>query len=349
MKKYTILAAVILFMFAACENEIRYKDEHVSPKLIINSLINIDKENNAIYLFYTGKTELGKVKDGTVEVTVNGELKETCQPEINPYTKEIHRYIMKSRFEPGDVVRIDAHTQNGKYHAWAEEVVPQYPILTSIDTMATMFKEDGYFYNSYKQLKFKIGIRDIPNEKNHYRIRMEHTFDVKGRMREIKDTLLTITGEHMWPWDDIVLTDGNPVTSEELENGFMERIRNKYGVFKDNRFANSDYTMTVSSQYSMPLFYPETSGIPNYIWDNFIPESMNIYTTVNLQSITESQYYYMNALNSVGSDFYEPFIYDPIAIPSNVNGGTGIVGFCSETKSEKISIIKDYQFFYGQE
>ncbi len=346
MKKYIIIAALSLFMFAACENEIRYKDEYVAPKLIVNSLINIDQENNYVFLYYTGKTKLGKVTDGTVEVTVNGELKETCLPEKSPNDNDVFRYVVKTKFEPGDVVRIDAHAGNNKYHAWAEEVVPKRPILTSIDTMTTAFKDESFYYSSFAQMKFKIGIRDLPNEKNYYRVLIENRFEVSGTISALKDTVITSISNNIWPWDDVVLTDGQPISSEELETGFVERIRNDYGIFRDSRFADSEYSMTVSTSYITPNSY--YWDYPGYdpVWEYFIPESMDIYTTVHLQGITESQYYYMNSLNSLGSDYYDDILYDPISVPTNVNGGTGFVGFCSQTSSDKITITKDHQFIY---
>lgn len=349
MNRYiTCLSTLIILFLAGCENEIGFRDKDVSPKLILNSLINVDNEVNYAVLNFTGKKELGYVTDGLVEITVNGELKETCTP------KESSKwwYLIHTRFSPGDVVRIDAYAGNGKYHAWAEGIVPEYPIVTAIDTLPTRYQDDNYWYhgNEFKQLKFKIGIEDLPESKDFYRIEMEHTFELKGKIREMKDTTIVLKSNDMWPWDDVVLTDGHPATTEELETGFTERIRNTFGVFRDTRFANSAYTMTVSSTYTIPslnsLQYPEDYW--NSDWRYFSMDAMNIYSTAKLQSITEAQYYYLSSLNSLNSDYYDDMMYDPVAIPSNVNGGTGFVGFCSETRSKKLTIVENYKFGMGE-
>lgn len=43
------------------------------------------------------------------------------------------------------------------------------------------------------------------------------------------------------------------------------------------------------------------------------------------------EYYYLRALNLLDSDAYDNTLSEPIAFPSNVNGGTGMVGFSTET------------------
>ena len=45
----------------------------------------------------------------------------------------------------------------------------------------------------------------------------------------------------------------------------------------------------------------------------------------------EKEYYYLRALNLLDSDAYDNTLSEPIAFPSNVNGGTGMVGFSTET------------------
>ena len=54
-------------------------------------------------------------------------------------------------------------------------------------------------------------------------------------------------------------------------------------------------------------------------------------------SITETEYYYLKALNLVDSDVYDETINEPIRYPSNVHGGTGMVGISTEV-SKKVRI-----------
>lgn len=58
---------------------------------------------------------------------------------------------------------------------------------------------------------------------------------------------------------------------------------------------------------------------------------------IHLRSITEVEYYYLKALNLVDSDIYDETIDEPIKYPSNVHGGTGMIGISTEV-SKKIEI-----------
>ena len=66
------------------------------------------------------------------------------------------------------MVRIDALTDDGKYHAWAEVTVPQRPAeIENIDTLTVPMLEYGHIR---KYLRYRITLKDRPNETNYYRI-----------------------------------------------------------------------------------------------------------------------------------------------------------------------------------
>mgnify|MGYP000326179194 CR=1 FL=1 len=67
--------------------------------------------------------QIGQIKGATVEVRINGSLSETLRPD--PHSSDKGRFYINSAFHPGDVVRIDAMTDDGEHHAWAEVTVPQ--------------------------------------------------------------------------------------------------------------------------------------------------------------------------------------------------------------------------------
>ena len=62
---------------------------------------------------------------------------------------------------------------------------------------------------------------------------------------------------------------------------------------------------------------------------------------VRLLSITETEYYYLKALNLADSGAYDETINEPIKYPGNVHGGVGIVGISTET-SKIIHIEKPW-------
>lgn len=85
----------------------------------MNALINADSLTNVLYLNFTGRGYATHVENATVEVRVNGQLSESLRP-LPPQTEGDMqcRFHISSKFTPGDVVRIDALTDDGQYHAW---------------------------------------------------------------------------------------------------------------------------------------------------------------------------------------------------------------------------------------
>ena len=52
--------------------------------------------------------------------------------------------------------------------------------------------------------------------------------------------------------EDIVLTDGQPSTGDDEDNGLFDTAKNIYGVFDDSRFRDTSYTMTVYNDPAIP-------------------------------------------------------------------------------------------------
>lgn len=328
MKKTLIhllsLAMGIIALLASCENELPYYDNNLAPKLTMNAFIYADSLENEIHLSYTGIHQVAEVEDATIEVRVNGELKETLYPP----------FLLRTCFEHGDVIRLDARTADGKHHAWIEETVPHPVEIQQVDTI-DVEKNPHPYRNPFKQLRIKVHFNDPKNEKNYYRIIIEQRATVTGTTFFGEDQTVTSKIYDLWPWDDIALTDGRPATSEELDTeGFIERIPNKYGVFNDNWFKDNKYTLNV-----------QTSLTNQYYNSNFVPEYLNIDIAVRLLSITEAEYYYLSTLNMIDADILDEYISDPVRIPSNVNGGNGFVGISSEN-GKVYQVIKNKKIEY---
>ncbi|WP_071147206.1 DUF4249 domain-containing protein [Bacteroides ihuae] len=319
-KNISYLITLLFISLTACENEIPFNIKDNSSKLIINALINADSVRNIVYLNFSGKSQLSNVKDATVNVYVNNVLIETAQP-INEQNESIVQstYLITSAFHPGDVIRIDAKADaNGStYNAWAEVIVPQRPQIVSVDTCSIMLKTSNGFND---HMRYKIRIKDRENETNFYRIILEQQTSLNvTQYYNNQDTTTISKSYYMVTREDVVLTDGHPMTSDDEDNSLFEETRNIYNVFDDGRFTNKEYTMTI---YGSSL--KET-------WLSY--ENVNqaqVDVTVRLLSITEVEYYYLKALNIIDSDTYIEGINEPIKIPSNVQGGIGFVGVSAE-------------------
>lgn len=326
---YYLVILIITLTNTSCENELPFNIKDNPPKLVINALINADSLTNVLYLNLTGKENANDVQNATVEIRVNGQVMESLRPLPPQFGGDRQcRFSITSKFTPGDLVRVDARTDDGKYHAWAEATVPQrLNGIESIDTLTVPLMQ----YN-YKQdyMRYKITFSDRPNETNYYRIVVDKQIELWGYNHEEGGEEYIYWTRHLShafiSRQDIVLTDGQPSTEDDENNGLFDKAKNIYGVFDDTRFKDTSYTMTI---YNDPNI--ETSNVPH---EGFY-KGMDV--IIRLLSITETEYYYLKALNLLDSDAYDPTINEPIKFPGNVHGGTGIVGISTEI-SKKIRI-----------
>lgn len=334
MKKNIFLLMIAVSLFS-CENEIPYNIKDPSPKLTMNGFLNTDSTQNYIYLNYTGKFYPEDVTQATVEVYINGELKETAR-EAEPleFGDTQKRYVITSKFKPGDRVKIEARTEDDKHHVWVEESVPHPVDILSVDTINIPLKDNDY-RSYYKKLRLNIKFQDRPNEKNFYRITLQKKTVVTGKDNDEYERKNEISTYGLWSWDDIALTDGIPASNEELENDLFERIANVYGVFDDSRFTDKEYTLNIQA------------WIDSYFNDfgMRIPETIQTDLVIRLYSITKIEYEYFKVLNYLKSDVYDEFLNDPVKIPSNVHGGVGVVCFNSGNSEILYSAFKKKLIF----
>ena len=325
---YPFILLIALLTTVSCENELPFSVKDNPPKLVMNALINADSLTNVLYLNFTGRGYATHAEKATVEVRVNGQLSESLRPLPPQAEGDMQcRFNISGKFSPGDVVRIDALTDDGQDHAWAEFTVPQRPNeITDIDTVTVPLTQ---YYYTQNYLRYKINIKDRPNENNFYRLIMDKQMTVKDYNNEIGEYVTQTTHRyHFISREDVVLTDGQPTNSDDEDNGMFDTVKNIYGVFDDSRFKNTSYTMTVYNQTNV-------EGLSKY------GTNVKMDIIVRLLSITETEYYYLKALNLADSDAYDETINEPIKYPGNVHGGVGIVGISTET-SKIIHIEKPW-------
>ena len=65
---------------------------------------------------------------------------------------------------------------------------------------------------------------------------------------------------------------------------------------------------------------------------NYIDYHNSQTITVSIYSLTEEQYRYQKALNTLDDENYEEVLMEPVSIPTNVTGGLGFVGADSRTQ-----------------
>ena len=337
MKKY-IYIIIIIFFALSCENEIPFDIKDNPPKLVINALFDAKKEKNDIILALTGREKVTYLKDASISIYVNGELKDhLTAPEIEstPYGEREIIYKTKIRFTPDDIVRIEAKTNDGKYQAWSEVTVP-YPInIKNID--AAIITKNSAWSSSNDYLRVQTTFTDDGKQANYYRIVMLFDLEIEAKNPDtFNDTVIynTVT-ENLIVNEDVVLTDGRPSTDDD-DNGLLAPVQNNYGVF-DNSRINGTYTMITSM--IIPYYSFGYTGYYAPDWYKYI-KRIKVKARVRLMSISKMQYFYLKALNIYDSVDYDNYFNLPIKFPSNIEGGTGIFGI--SIGNEAIIRLNDY-------
>lgn len=341
MKKYIYIIIVTCFALS-CENEIPFDIKENPPKLIINALFDAGKEKNEIILALTGREKVTYLNKATIDIYINGELKEHLTEPDLVYPPEQYQgegpsnrtYRTKIRFVPGDVVKIEAKTNDGNYQAWSEVTVPHPINIENVD--ATIVKRNTMWNTSNKHLRVKTTFTDNDPQANYYRIAMLFDFQIETQNpTTLKDTTIyqTVT-ETLLVNEDVVLTDGRP-TTEDDDIGLLTPVENWYGVF-DNSRINGTYTMITSMKIpSSPFGY---TGYYAPDWYEYIKQ-IKVNARVRLMSLSKIQYFYLKALNTYESVDYDDYFNLPVKFPSNIEGGTGIFGI--STGNEVIIPLKD--------
>lgn len=315
MRKYLFILFIVLpALFSACENELPYRDRPQEPELLMSAFLEVGKEENEVKLYVVnpGINGIEPVTDASVSVYLNGEKTETVESER---FSSWNICTLKTRFHPGDRVRLEATAEDGKYQVSAETEFP-FPMEETIrvDTLRTQVKE---LYGMRDCLRYRIAIQDRPGEKNYYRLLIQENYYRISSEDGVKYGPF-VTDFEIINQEDIVLTDGHLTTADDDEFGILDMtIRNVRNVFTDSRFTDGSYTLNV---YTDDRNYQNDNSRDHVIVD----------IAVRLQSITQAQYRYMRAMNCLDSDDYNETFMEPVIVPQNVSGGLGFVGASSE-------------------
>jgi len=347
MKKNISILIILLFA-VSCENEIPFNIKENPPKLILNAFINADQESNDIILGLTGRDRATTLDKASVDVYVNGELKEHITEPYsmpNPYGIKDVRFKTHVAPQHGDIVKIEARTDDGQYHVSSKVIVPQRITIENIDT-ATVIKK-SWWNGKDKFLRVKTTFTDDGRQVNYYRIAISLDLEIDAKSIVTgADTLVYRTAKYpLFINEDIVLTDGRP-SMENDDNDILPPVENLWGIF-DNSRINGTYTMITTVQIPYMYFdslnrgyeYPSTShGQSTTLYDQI--KTIGIKVRLELMSITQEQFFYLKALNIYDSVDYDDFFNLPVKFPSNIKDGTGIFGI--SIGDQTIIPLEDY-------
>ena len=330
MKTYIYCClSVMLFGLSACENELELDTKTASKQLSVNGFINADSTVNRLLVSFTGIDHPTIVTDATLKVSVNGNLRET----VRELPAGSEQYIIHGRFNPGDHVCIEVSTPDNNYQASIEETVPQ-PI-DKIERISTEFVKDVSYVDEYEMArvdnlyKISLSFQDNGERSDYYRLTLagyQTTKYIQYSTLHRTETTYRYFARNM---GSSYIATGDPIIMEgrvytpSTDMGFASpnNVMNRLGVFNDLLFNGKECSISIYSK-----LYPF-----NRISDPDIKTSLDLVATIS--SYTSAAYYYLKAVNLKKSTYYDDYndLTGPIKMPSNVKGGTGLVGFYTST------------------
>ena len=345
MKKlFLLLATAALLAVAACEHDLDIRTDGEQQQPSLHGYISADSAVNRIVVAMTGVKETTIVHQPIVEVYVNGEFREKCREAEGGQERYV---VITTPFHPGDRVRIEVKTPDGKHHAYVEETVPQ-PIEGIKSVTAELVKdhkflgEYGYIDETADAFELKLTFADNVGSADFYRfasplveVTHEHRYHdlEEGYKEDIERVVMPVKFDCT---QDPILMEGNTIKpSGDLDMPTVGNIINNYGVFTDKLFRDREATLCVYLPLKFHLSYSSM-----YDYQNIATLESGV-ATITVESITASEYYYLKALNTSESEAYDENsdLTGPIRLPSNVHGGTGLIGF-SASRSVKCILTK---------
>lgn len=311
---YLICLLAILPFFASCEKEIKFKGEQKAPLLVMNgyltpdSVVNVHLTKSRFILDTT--PDFDEVKDATVELYVNGALKERLQ------------YVSGGNYRgnyyphPNDEITVKASAP-GMNAVEATTRIPNDPDFVLTKSDVTYSEEDSkYFTTEYKDrvqhINYEVTLKDKAEEENFYFVKIYHIScyepDVKivvnANLKEIMSQYITN--------GDISVGDLMDINSDENDN----RLRN---IFADTFVNGKELTLLFKRKDVIGLYkyYKEKPYSSRYSGEDEYQ--------FTLSSMSKELYQYIISADKAYYAGDNPFS-EPVQVKSNVKNGLGILG-----------------------
>lgn len=325
----------LVLVLVSCETEIKFDGPLTDPMLTVNCLACTDStihaEITASRFFLDNRTSFTKIEDATVNLFVNGSLREQL----------VHQgegsYSGNYIVQEGDLIRLNV-TASGYHDVWTETTVPKSVTQFQIDT--TFAKQDSSFilegkyteygnsgYEGYnwdtvgvnynRMLIYKVRFANVPGVREYYRLVIYREY-VNGQYSSIS--------EYKNDVEDIVFT-----SKKEGLDGLMEETGyDPFQVFTDELIDGTTHTITFTSRKSLNAYYDNRQNLPE---NKRSGENL----VVDVQSISKDYYLHLTSLKARNAS--DPIMSEPVQIYTNVRDGLGLLGARTH-KLQKIDLTK---------
>lgn len=344
MIKKMILALAAVAACASCEKYIDLKVDRPERLLVVNGNVLAGEPVHTVKLAWSTFRDIRPVESAHLECFVNGtKVAETSdlQDVLSFGEKDavIRQMNFSADFKPGDEVRITVEAGDVKVYVVSN--VPAAPVIPSVDTSTVRTKD--YFGDLTDHSLYEVNVQDVRGEDNYYRVVID--LDSEFYVDWVSDD------EKQYRKGDIL---GEVTSSLDIDNSMEPLLRrkigkddddsdwnfynNRYNIFTDNKFRDSDYTMRLVVEHNGSL-----RNIDRYEYDeNRVRLAQDRTVNIRVWSMPKLSYIYMNDYMFDHSDQGNWSFVSGIPYPSNVKGGTGLVTIMSQAEcSVRLGVLRE--------
>lgn len=325
MKKLIYIIICTLFL-CSCEKEIDFNGELTDPRLVINSLVELDQPVSArigkSVFFLDNESDFQCPDDLVATLYVNGNLYGIMDVVYdsmemhyyNIYYEDSIAYKVDKRFQSdyrpvvGDIIKITASAEGfedveGITSAMPTPVAFQLVEKTvlALDSYYMDFGGDSALYE-YGYLDIYIEVTD-PNPGQTDLFRLSIQSDDFERIDEYYSSNYYVSHEFNDP-----IFGGSIESNDIIDIGDLDT--RPEGVFSDALFDGGSYRIKVPIYFNLTKF------------DTTDPDFFNV--PITLEHLSKEYYYYLNTCDQ--GDAITGFFAEPIQVYSNVTNGYGLVG-----------------------
>lgn len=362
MKKIIFLLSALTFFLSSCKEDIELNLESTVGVLCVNGFLYADCDSNVVAVTETGVAEPREISNAGVKMFINGTLAEE-----KTSADSAGRYILRKKFFPGDIVKIEV--DYGGKTAYREAQVPEY--VKDFEAEVTLERQKTYYNTEWadfdKKDMYQIDLKftDVSSGKNYYRLYLDeytYTLRYEDERQTISDTIYIdgrryissrdtviytqkkIVGEHSYyDYEKTIINEAPSLCDEEMttDNDMIDMsVYNYYRVFNNSRFAGGKCSMRV---YDICHNVPEETQT---VWSENELEYLPEYTYiqyVGIETIDEDAYYFLKTLNGFESgSFDSQELTGAIKMYRNVSGGSGNIIFAAR-KTKTITVFDGFK------
>lgn len=308
---FTLVATVLLT--AGCENKIAFDTDQSAPLPVLNCVVEADRPIEAYVgksLFFLSNGYCESIDNASIKLYIDGQLRES----VVGSNSQGGMYLFQTSAKSGEQVRIEAtHPTLGTF--WGETKLLDTPTITAITVTGTgKYSSDyvtGYGYD------MKIAITDNSSTADYYRLDLSELYVTYNS----PDTPYTwqsgneyygdeYRSEVYVEYSDAVFRNNGFVQQNQLWDDYTEEFY--LSIF-------DDATFNTKGQYRLTVHLIDPVAAPN----------PTLKGTVRLVHLNSDYYSYCKAM--VAESNTMPFA-EPVQIPSNVEGGIGLVSSISSVR-----------------